>query len=193
MSLQEALAEWERRWVDCGFVASAELRPGLTPEQVRAGIDFGPAHPDVVTFFGWHDGAHGLFYAYPSGRALYPLQYMLELRKVILKVVDETFDPSLPNASPYPESWLPILYDEHGNTVNVDVNTGEVWRYSTEYPAGDPRDAVQLADTLEGLVRLWVQAFDDTLDRVVFEPSYNHFEYQLDWFPHELRYPGIVM
>jgi hypothetical protein len=79
MALADALQAWDEAWSATGAPIEELIAPGIGPDQVRAALGRENVHPDVLTWFGWHNGpGRTIWYAAPSGRWLADIEQMAE-------------------------------------------------------------------------------------------------------------------
>lgn len=168
MDLITELGALERRWAERGAPVDEMLLPGLPSEDVqRAAAGIHDPHPDVVTWFGWHNGSRFEHWitAAPSGRLLTPLDDALELRQILLDQQTElrTLGIAPDDADPFAQTWLPVATtrDASGFTIATDLVTGEVYRHDNG-PGSEiyPQDNLRIADNLASLVSMWCAELD---------------------------------
>jgi hypothetical protein len=197
MALIDALMDWERAWQSLGVDTEAELAPGISPEEVRAAIDFGPSHPDVETFLGWHNGStSGFFSAFPTGRYFDPLEGILTTRLHAIAVMQHVLsweEPEEYEEQRYPTHWLPILHNEDSGSISMDLKTGELWRYMIG-PVGSmiryPQRMLRIADSLEDLIPVLIDAIEPVRSSIRVEGFYIDYDPRL--LPADLYDRGIV-
>jgi hypothetical protein len=86
-----------------------------------------PVHPDLLSWFSWHDGTTELYwYAVPTSLGPLSLAQALEHR--------ESYQPQDDEDLPYDLAWVPILGGTSTDHIALDSATGELLRI-------DPWDA----------------------------------------------------
>lgn len=171
MALLGALLEWEQLWRATGAPVDEILAPGLRPDEVRASLGRESVHPDVLTWFGWHNGAHGLWDAAPSGRLLCDLGWSLALEPVVRSSIEETESPG--DLLQYRESFFPLLRNDHNDTVLVDLDTGEVIRHELEDMMEMSPSLLLIGEDLESVVRIWIEVLSGL--ELTYEPGQVYF------------------
>jgi hypothetical protein len=128
MPTLDALNSLEARWEALG-VDTGSLRAGLPETEVASTLASNGllAHPDLLSWFSWHDGTSELYwYAVPTSLGPLSLAQALEHR--------ESYQPQDAEDLPYNLAWLPILGGPSTDHIALDSATGELLRI-------DPWDA----------------------------------------------------
>lgn len=193
MALIDALRAWEDAWISIGVDTGAELLPGIPPEQVRDAIRFAPVHPDLETFYAWHNGSvSGLFVAPPVGMYLDKAEFAEDTRESSIAVTRLVLTPDEFAEDGYPEHWVPLLRGSGGSTINMDPYTGEIWRYAID-PMGSPEYSsarLRIADDLESLIPPLLDAIEHIRPSITVEQYYVGYDPRL--LPQHLYDQGIV-
>lgn len=172
MTLLDALLAWEKQWRATGAPVEEILAPGLSPDEVRATLSRDDVHPDVLTWFGWHNGgATALWDALPSGRHLLDLEWSIQVQVGLKESMDVLGNPQ--NGVEFRESYLPILNNDDNDLVFVDVDSGEVYRWEVESWTEDSPLLLLIGDGLESVVRMWIEVLEGL--QVVFRPGQFYF------------------
>jgi cell wall assembly regulator SMI1 len=125
--LQSLLGQLESEWRRLDSPIAQQLRSGLPPKQtLRALQDLNLAPcPDIVTWFGWHDGQD-----LSSGAA-----YDVEAESLYILTLDRAVDETRlrrslsqaeshpPSLVLWPDSWLALMTDGAGGAVGVDCSS----------------------------------------------------------------------
>ncbi len=193
MALIDALHAWEDAWISIGVDTAVELLPGIPPEQVRDAIRFAPVHPDLETFYGWHNGnVSGLFVAPPTGRYLERIESAFHTWESAIAISRLVLTQEEFAEDGYPEHWVPILRDEDNGSISMDSRTGEIWRYAIG-PIGSAEYAarrLRIADDLESLIPRLIDAIDHIRPSITVEQYYVGYDPRL--LPRDLYDQGIV-
>lgn len=190
MALTDALQEWEELWRATGAPVDELLAPGISADEVRAALGRDFVHPDVLTWFAWHNGAVGPWDAVPSGRQLYRLEALLQFQPIV-KHSWEMVDPP-DDEMQYRDSFFPVLDNDNNDTVLVDLDTGEVVRHELEPMVIDSPSLLLIGDDLESVVRMWIQVLLG-LGVVTYVPGQYCFETDRARLPSDLVRRGIVI
>jgi hypothetical protein len=179
------LGELERRWRERGAPVDELLQRGLTSEEVWLSVlPVHAPHPDVVTWYGWHNGSRWTPEPIlaPTGRLLTQLEEALSLRQIFLDLRIEMIEEGLlddPDDS-YKRMWLPVATTRNadGHTIAVDVATGAVYRYDNGPGASStyPKRTMFIADDLASLVGIWCEE----LDRGTYVWNAQTYEWEYD-------------
>lgn len=189
MALADALHEWEQMWRATGAPVDEILSAGLRPDEVRAAIGREAVHPDVLTWFGWHNGAHGLWDAVPSGRHMFGLDTLLQLRPLVKKWAEAIRPPA--TELQYREAFFPLLNNDDNDTVLVDLDTGEVVRHEIEEMVERSPTLLLIGEDLESVVRVWMDLLRGL--HVKYEPGQVYFDIDKADVPVHLLERGIVI
>ena len=115
-----------------GAPVTAALRPGATPEQVRALLAAGGLTPsgDLVTWWGWHDGAEvdaapiesGPGLHYRAENTLFGPWHILSLGEALrIRRWQLEVHHGLSIEQAFPESWLPVLTTDGAGDLCADT------------------------------------------------------------------------
>jgi hypothetical protein len=153
VSTLDALNSLEVRWRELGVDTSC-LAAGLEPDQVAAALDdIGASHPDLVSWFTWHNGCSEFYwFAVPT-----------EQRPLTVDEATRIRGGYLAGNGPdghhfeYLPTWVPILGGINSDTIVLDVSTGELLRVDS-WDAEDPVRPTGL--DLQGAVRYFFEILD---------------------------------
>jgi Mg-chelatase subunit ChlD len=176
--LRAPLEELQDRLTAFGAPIVDAFRPGASPERIRAALDAEGLRPheDVVTWFGWHDGAGGGevaddysgpgIYFRPENTLVGPwhvvsLDDALRIRRWWRAAAREQV----------PETWLPVLQFEGTPVLCADTDAA-LHVIDEGFPAPSPPQFSSLADFVTAVIRL----FDEGL--VVSHPE----DERVPWF-----------
>lgn len=134
--LLESLAAWETAWRAAGAPVDEQLAPGLPPDVVRATLEGLPVASTEIAqaWFGWHDGATPAWHPFASDPSrLLSIEDSLRARERAQAVVaayesEQAFGAgSDALVTRWFDSYLPLLGDDEGGTLGVDLDSGLVW------------------------------------------------------------------
>lgn len=161
------LVALEARLAARGAPVVASLRPGASPERVTAVVG---DVPDLVTWWGWHDGAEGR--DVPAGPGLYegPENRLVggwhvlsldDAARIERWQRDDLATIGMPELVPAP--WFPVLhYGGAGASLWLDRAAGGL--FVVDGQAGLPDDPpVPQFGSLSELVERWLQQLDGAL------------------------------
>jgi hypothetical protein len=199
MDLREELVGLELRWRQRGAPVEALLLPGLSSQDVvQALADIHDPHPDVLTWYGWHNGSHyGVFEVpvVPSGRLLTQLEEAVELQQILLDQQTEAREAGVPytEGDDFEATWLPVATtrDADGFTIAVDLATGAVYRHDNGPGSLVYRqDNLRIADDLASLVHTWCAELDR--GAYAWNGETHDWDYDPSDMPAELRELNII-
>jgi hypothetical protein len=189
--LRAALDRWEQCWRDLGFPVDDDLMPGLSLADVRGTLEpLGPVPDDVITWFGWHngsrDGMNKPWAHAPTGSCLISLDLALEHQATYVEVTRLRPEDGADRWEP---TWLPLIDTDQGDSVSLDLVTGEVrtahfWPWSDEHPHLTRRAAPDLAS----IVTLWC----DVLDAGYYAWHGGNWKYDTSQLPRDLHTASLI-
>lgn len=189
MALADALQEWEQMWRATGAPVDEILSRGLRPDEVRAALGRESVHPDVLTWFGWHNGAHELWDAVPAGRYLFSLRICLQQRPLVKEWIEATDLPG--DELHYRDSFFPLMSNDHNDTLLVDLDSGVPVRHEIESMVYDSPPLLEIGEDLESVVRVWLEVLGGL--RLSYEPGQTSFDIDRGAVPIGLIERGIVI
>lgn len=147
-------------------------------------------HPDVITWFGWHNGGLGdTWDAAPTGRWLCNVAWSMREREALRETI-EMWERDGVDVH-FRDSYLPLLTNSDVRIVFVDQDTGVIYRWddggwSNRYP----QMILQVAPDLETMVRTWTQVMGQV--RPTYRPGQVVFEFDSSLAPRDLIDQHVV-
>ena len=182
--LQRLLSELDNEWGRLGVPLERTRRPGKSPDKTRSQLEplVGAVHPDLITWFGWHDGSDPVWDASPWGGGLVTLDLAISHREMNLEISGP--GPSDDGMPRWCASWLPLMVGPSMGDLVLDSSTGEVL---TPY-WDDQRWPNRVAPDLATAVKLWIS---------VLQQGYYHWidgswHYDFASIPVDIRASGLV-
>lgn len=190
MALIDALLAWDDAWRGTGAPVDEIMAPGLSADEVGAALGREPVHPDVLTWFGWHNGgATDTWDAVPTGRWLCNLNWSLREREKLRETIEVWENDGVDVH--FRDAYLPLLTNRDLDFVFVDLDTGVVYRWDNEgWSDLYPQMMLKVADDLEAMVRIWVGVLD--LVRPTYRPGQVIFEFDSSRVPTDLIEQHVV-
>jgi hypothetical protein len=175
VTLTQLLEQLEGRLQQWGAPVVAAFRPGAAPDQVRSAAESTGCRPlpELVTWWGWHDGAAGPAVLDGPGIVDRPDAALLEPWYVIsladaVRIQRWHRDDAVTLAQPelpMPEGWFPVLHFVGAAFLCADTfhcGDGPAPLYLVDPPGGMPPPPPRAPQfqSLDELVRILIGLFD---------------------------------
>ena len=154
LPLTRVLSDLEAEWRSQGASISSGLRPGLSPDSIRAALEplgIRP-HAELLQWYGWHDGATD---AYPESACqdsglLIPMLSFLRLEQAIERTrFARWLATETPYGMPWGDGWF-VISTNDDDVITVDCH-------------GDTNGTHPVRDVWYELVEDWETPIADSL------------------------------